>query len=444
MDYFMHIRIICLCGALCLSLPVYPTDIEQNFIGQVAETPVSLDFQDAPVSVILQALADYQQLNLVVMDSVKGKLSIRLNQVSWQQALSAILKAGQLDAELDGNVMVVIPRQEKEAQNQREKQLQEQKTEEQPLMTFKYRVRYADVNELTKLLNSQKGHFLSDRGSVVADIRTNIVIVRDIASAIPSVESFLQEIDSPQPQVLLTAHIVTISHENLQELGVRWGWGGESLAEGAGITSQFNVALAAGSPAGQIGFQVARIDGRLLGLELSAMEAESSVDIIASPRLMTVNRQTASIKQGTEIPYEVSSGASGATSIEFKQAVLGLEVTPQIFPGGQLELALQISQNMPGKGLKKGDGSEILTIDTQEIKTQVSVADGETIVLGGIFQQNKLSGKEQVPVLGDILVLGALFQRNSHKQSKRELVIFITPTIITSPAVISTGKTLNG
>ena len=444
MDYFMRIRIICLCGALCLSLPVYPTDIEPNLIGQVAETPVSLDFQDAPVSVILQALADYQQLNLVVMDSVKGKLSIRLNQVSWQQALSAILKAGQLDAELDGNVMVVIPRQEKEAQNQREKQLQEQKTEEQPLMTFKYRVRYADVNELTKLLNSQKGHFLSDRGSVVADIRTNIVIVRDIASAIPSVESFLQEIDSPQPQVLLTAHIVTISHENLQELGVRWGWGGESLAEGAGITSQFNVALAAGSPAGQIGFQVARIDGRLLGLELSAMEAESSVDIIASPRLMTVNRQTASIKQGTEIPYEVSSGASGATSIEFKQAVLGLEVTPQIFPGGQLELVLQISQNMPGKGLKKGDGSEILTIDTQEIKTQVSVADGETIVLGGIFQQNKLSGKEQVPVLGDIPVLGALFQRNSHKQSKRELVIFITPTIITSPAVISTGKTLNG
>lgn len=444
MGFFMHIRIICLCGALCLSLPAYSADIEQNLMTQAAESPVSLDFQDAPISVILQALADYQQLNLVVMDSVKGKLSIRLNQVSWPQALSAILKAGQLDAELDGNVMVVIPRQEKEAQNQRDKQLQEQQTEEQPLTTFKYRVRYADVNELAKLLNGQKGHFLSDRGSVVADIRSNIVIVRDIASAMSSIESFLQEIDSPQPQVLLTAHIVTISHENLQELGVRWGWGGELLAEGSGINSHFNVALAAGSPAGQIGFQVARLNGRLLGLELSAMEAESSVDIIASPRLMTVNRQTASIKQGTEIPYEVSSGASGATSIEFKQAVLGLEVTPQIFPGGQLELALQISQNMPGKGLKKGDGSEILTIDTQEIKTQVSVADGETIVLGGIFQQNKASGKEQVPVLGDIPVLGALFQRNSHKQSKRELVIFITPTIITSPAILSIGKTVNG
>ncbi|AWH88567.1 DNA uptake porin HofQ [Limnobaculum parvum] len=444
MDFLIHIRFICLCGVLCLPLPAFPADVAPALVEPVAETPVSLDFQDAPISVILQALADYQQLNLVVMDSVKGKLSIRLNQVSWQQALSAILKAGQLDAELDGNVMVVIPRQEKEAQNQRDKQLEEQQTEELPLTTFKYRVRYADVNELVKLLNGQKGHFLSDRGNIVADIRTNIVIVRDIASAMPSIESFLQEIDSPQPQVLLTAHIVTISHENLQELGVRWGWGGDSLSEGAGINSQFNVTLAAGSAAGQIGFQVARLNGRLLGLELSAMEAESSVDIIASPRLMTVNRQTASIKQGTEIPYEVSSGASGATSIEFKQAVLGLEVTPQIFPGGQLELALQISQNMPGKGLKKGDGSEILTIDTQEIKTQVSVADGETIVLGGIFQQNKVSGKEQVPVLGDIPVLGALFQRNSHKQSKRELVIFITPTIITSPAVISTGKTLNG
>ncbi|MCD1126120.1 DNA uptake porin HofQ [Jinshanibacter sp. LJY008] len=444
MGFLVRIRFIILCGVLCLPLFAYTADIEPDPVEQVTETPISLDFQDAPISVILQALADYQQLNLVVMDSVKGKLSIRLNQVSWQQALSAILKAGQLDAELDGNVMVVIPRQEKEAQSQRDKQLQEQQTEDLPLTTFKYRVHYADVNELAKLLNGQKGHFLTDRGNIVADVRTNIIIVRDIASAIPAIKAFLQEIDSPQPQVLLTAHIVTISQENLQELGVRWGWGGESLSEGMSINSQFNVGLAAGSPAGQIGFQLARINGRLLGLELSAMEAESSVDIIASPRLMTVNRQTASIKQGTEIPYEVSSGASGATSIEFKQAVLGLEVTPQIFPGGQLELALQISQNMPGKGLKKGDGSEILTIDTQEIKTQVSVVDGETIVLGGIFQQNRLSGKERVPLLGDIPVLGALFQRNSQKQSKRELVIFITPTIITTPAIVSTGKSLNG
>ena len=406
--------------------------------------PISLEFQDAPLSVILQALADYQHLNLVVMESVNGKLSIRLDNVPWKQALSVILKAGQLEVELDGNVMIVMPRQEREARRQHSEQIQQQRTAEQPLTTFKHIVRYADVTELAKMVNSQKGSLLSERGRVIADIRTNTIIVRDISHSLEAVRAFIQQIDYPQPQVLLTAYVVTMNHENLEELGVKWGLSSDTDLNSDAMRGKFNINLPVASPAGQVGFQVARLKGRFLNLELSALEAENNVDIIASPRLLTVNKQTASIKQGTEIPYEVSSGSSGATSIEFKQAVLGLEVTPRIFQGGRLELDLLISQNMPGKSLKKGDGGEILTIDTQEIKTQVSVSDGETIVLGGIFQQSKMSGMENVPFLGDIPLLGALFQRKSNKQNRRELVIFITPTIITPSPILSDNEIESG
>ncbi|WP_246201841.1 DNA uptake porin HofQ [Budvicia diplopodorum] len=410
----------------------------------VQDKPISLEFQDAPLSVILQALADYQHLNLVVMDSVGGKLSIRLDNVPWKQALSVILKAGQLDVELDGNVMVVMPLQEKDARRQRSEQTQQEQTAQLPLTTFKHVVQYADVNELVKMVNSQKGSLLSERGSVIADARTNTIIVRDLGDSLPAVEEFIKHIDQPQPQVLLTAHIVTMNHENLEELGVKWGLSSDVDSSSNAMGGMFDVNLSVANPTARIGFQVARLKGKFLNLELSALESENHVDIIASPRLLTVNKQTASIKQGTEIPYEVSSGSNGATSIEFKQAVLGLEVTPRIFQGGQLELDLLISQNMPGKSLKKGDGSEILTIDTQEIKTQVSVFDGETIVLGGIFQQTNISGTESVPLLGDIPLLGTLFQRKSDKQSRRELVIFITPTIVTPSPIISENKIESG
>ncbi|WP_071845428.1 type IV pilus secretin PilQ [Pragia fontium] len=439
MAWLPYFRTACLCLSL-LFMPVLAVSAKPNSV----ESRVSLEFQDAPLAVILQALADYQQLNLVVMDSVQGKLTIRLDDIPWQQALSVVLKAGNLEMEREGSVMIVLSRQESEVRREQNKQQQQQQVAEVPLTTFHYQVNYADVTELVKILNGQQGNLLSERGSVIADIRSNSVIICDLAVVIPAIKSFIQQIDRLQPQVQLTAHIVTIGDESLEELGVRWGLGGGTESSGGGVNGQLNIHLPLTNPAGMVGFQVARLNGRLLGLELSALEAENSVEIIASPRLMTANKQTASIRQGTEIPYEVSSGSSGATSIEFKQAVLGLEVTPRIFPGGQLELTLNISQNMPGKSLKKGDGGEILTIDTQEIKTQVFVSDGETIVLGGIFQQTRLSGKEQVPVLGRIPLLGGLFQRDSQKQSKRELVIFITPTIVISPERISANKIENG
>lgn len=177
------------------------------------------------------------------------------------------------------------------------------------------------------------------------------------------------------------------------------------------------------------GFNLAHISGRILDLELTALEQEDKVDIIASPRLLTAHMQTASIKQGTEIPYQVSSGASGSTSVEFKEAVLGMEVTPKILRDGRIELALQISQNMPGRSIKQAEG-EALAIDKQEIKTQVTVRDGETLVLGGIFQRKNQKTDTKVPVLGDIPVVGSLFKHQYTNEQRRELVIFITPTLI--------------
>lgn len=425
---------------LIFSLLFTTFSLAQPLLPDEQEELISLEFQDAPLSVILQALADYQRLNLVVMESVGGKLSIRLDNVPWGQALSVILKAGQLDVELDRNIMVVMPLQEREARRQHNENEKKQQTAQLPLTTFKHVVHYADVNQLVKMVNNQKGSLLSERGSAMADDRTNTIIVRDVNDSISAVKELIKQIDQPLPQVLLTAHIVTMNHENLEELGVKWGLSGDVDLSANGMGNKFDVNLPLANPSGQIGFQVAKLKGRFLNLELSALESENNIDIIASPRLLTVNKQTASIKQGTEIPYEVSSGSSGATSIEFKQAVLGLEVTPRIFPGGQLELDLLISQNMPGKSMKKGDGGEILAIDTQEIKTQVSVSDGETIVLGGIFQQTNISGTENVPLLSDIPLLGVFFQRKSDKRNRRELVIFITPTIVISQPIISENK----
>lgn len=227
----------------------------------------------------------------------------------------------------------------------------------------------------------------------------------------------------------LAAHIVTINQQSLRELGVKW-----STADAEGATKLYHPTtvsadLAVANATTRLGFNIGRIDGRMLEFELSALEQKQKVEIIASPRLLAAHQQPASIKQGSEIPYQVSSGESGATSVEFKEAVLGMEVTPTIGQGGRIRLKLRISQNMPGQALQQADG-EVLAIDKQEIETQVEVKDGETLALGGIFQQKNKTGNEQVPVLGNIPLFGSLFRHDGKDKEKRELVVFITPRII--------------
>ncbi|WP_413713817.1 DNA uptake porin HofQ [Serratia marcescens] len=386
---------------------------------------VSLEFQDAPVTVILQALADYRQMNLIAAPGVSGNLTLRLENVPWPQALSLTLRMGKLAMTREGNVILISP--EPDAQEKR--QQREALAQRQPLHSLTLTLQNGDAAEIAESLNAQRGALLSERGSVLADKRTNTLLLRDTAPILTQLKKRVTEMDAPLAQVQLAAHIVTINRESLRELGVRWGLAPDDRPARPLRPGNVGVNLPLERSAVNAGFHLARISGRLLSLELTALEQENQVEIIASPRLLTAHLQTASIKQGTEIPYEVSSGASGATAIEFKEAVLGMEVTPKVLPDGRITLTLHISQNMPGRAISRGAG-EALTIDKQEIKTQITVKNGETLVLGGIFQRHSGKTADKVPGLGDVPLLGGLFRQSGAQQKKRELVIFITPTLI--------------
>ncbi|EGT0454416.1 DNA uptake porin HofQ [Serratia marcescens] len=386
---------------------------------------VSLEFQDAPVTVILQALADYRQMNLIAAPGVSGNLTLRLENVPWPQALALTLRMGKLAMTREGNVILISP--EPDAQEKR--QQREALAQRQPLHSLTLTLQNGDAAEIAESLNAQRGALLSERGSVLADKRTNTLLLRDTAPILTQLKKRITEMDAPLAQVQLAAHIVTINRESLRELGVRWGLAADDRPARPLRPGNVGVNLPLERGAVNAGFHLARISGRLLSLELTALEQENQVEIIASPRLLTAHLQTASIKQGTEIPYEVSSGASGATAIEFKEAVLGMEVTPKVLPDGRITLTLHISQNMPGRAISRGAG-EALTIDKQEIKTQITVKSGETLVLGGIFQRHSGKTADKVPGLGDAPLLGGLFRQSGAQQKKRELVIFITPTLI--------------
>ncbi|HFD7740447.1 DNA uptake porin HofQ [Serratia marcescens] len=386
---------------------------------------ISLEFQDAPVTVILQALADYRQMNLIAAPGVSGNLTLRLENVPWPQALALTLRMGKLAMTREGNVMLIAP--EPDAQEKR--QQREALAQRQPLHSLSLTLQNGDVAEIAESLNAQRGALLSERGSVLADKRTNTLLLRDTAPILAQLKKRVTEMDAPLAQVQLAAHIVTINSESLRELGVRWGLAPDDRPAQPLRPGNLGVNLPLERSAVNAGFHLARISGRLLSLELTALEQENQVEIIASPRLLTAHLQTASIKQGTEIPYEVSSGASGATAIEFKEAVLGMEVTPKVLPDGRITLTLHISQNMPGRAISRGAG-EALTIDKQEIKTQITVKNGETLVLGGIFQRHSGKTADKVPGLANAPLLGGLFRQSGAQQKKRELVIFITPTLI--------------
>ncbi|BEM84561.1 outer membrane porin HofQ [Serratia marcescens] len=386
---------------------------------------ISLEFQDAPVTVILQALADYRQMNLIAAPGVSGNLTLRLENVPWPQALALTLRMGKLAMTREGNVMLIAP--EPDAQEKR--QQREALAQRQPLHSLSLTLQNGDAAEIAESLNAQRGALLSERGSVLAEKRTNTLLLRDTAPILAQLKKRVTEMDAPLAQVQLAAHIVTINSESLRELGVRWGLAPDDRPAQPLRPGNLGVNLPLERSAVNAGFHLARISGRLLSLELTALEQENQVEIIASPRLLTAHLQTASIKQGTEIPYEVSSGASGATAIEFKEAVLGMEVTPKVLPDGRITLTLHISQNMPGRAISRGAG-EALTIDKQEIKTQITVKNGETLVLGGIFQRHSGKTADKVPGLANAPLLGGLFRQSGAQQKKRELVIFITPTLI--------------
>ncbi|MDR7344032.1 protein transport protein HofQ [Pantoea alhagi] len=389
---------------------------------RASEEPLSLAFQDAPVEQVLQALADYQQINLLVAPGVEGNITLRLQDVPWRQALSLVARMAKLKITQENSVLLVFP------QGWQQKEDQEQ-VQQQPLQEVALALQHADVTAVSASLQAERAKLMTPRGSVTLDARANTLLLRDTPAALSNVQNWVKALDVAREQVELTAHIVSISAEHLHELGVSWQLSGEEAIAQALRNPTLSVGLGAASPSLAAGLTLARIDGRLLDLELSALEQENQIDIIASPHLITSHQQPASIKQGAEIPYEVSSGSDGATSIEFKEAVLGMEVTPTVLPGGRVRLALHISQNVPGRNINNGD-REILTINKQEITTQVTLNDGQTLTLGGIFQQESARNRDKVPLLGDIPLLGALFRHDVQNDKRRELVIFITPRLV--------------
>ena len=411
---------------LLASLWLAPTLANDDDNGQ----RLSLNFDDAPVARILQALADYQHLNLLIAPGVEGSLSLRLDDVPWKQALSLVTRLAALTVVEEENVLLVYP------DSWQQQQQQELAASTPPPLELRaVTLHYANAAEVYRSLQGERQTLLTPRGSVTLDARANALLLRDTPSALRDAERWLQALDVPLEQVELAAHIVTISEETLRELGVNWNLSASADAVTNALRNpRLAIPLAASSPGITAGVTLARVGGRLLDLELSALEQENQVDIIASPRLFTSHQQKAMIKQGSEIPYEVSAGNSGATTIEFKEAVLGMEVTPDVLGNGRIHLKIRISQNVPGRAIQNGDSS-ILSIDKQEIETQVTLKDGETLALGGIFQQQRSRGENRVPVLGNIPLLGTLFRHQTAENKKRELVIFITPRLVREAAL---------
>nr|WP_198592882.1 type IV pilus secretin PilQ family protein [Vibrio lentus]PMI62872.1 fimbrial protein [Vibrio lentus] len=414
---------------------------------------ISINFQDIPVRNVLQLIADYNDFNLVVSDSVSGNLTLRLDGVPWQQVLDIILQVKGLDKRVDGNVILVAPKAELDL---REQQALEKSRLEEELGELKseiIKINFAKATDIADMIGGEGAvSMLSDRGSITIDERTNSLLIRELEENIAVIRGIIESLDIPVKQVQIEARIVTVTEGNLDELGVHWGVsstngsfkvggsiegnhpsqiapyddnGGDSA-----IDDYLNVNLGATSPnASSIAFQVAKLGSdTLLDLELSALQQESKAEIISSPRLITTNKKPAYIEQGTEIPY-LESSSSGATSVAFKKAVLSLKVTPQITPDNRLVLDLSVTQDRPGQVVKTGTG-EAVAIDTQRIGTQVLVNNGETVVLGGIFQHSVSSTVDKVPLLGDLPVLGALFRRSYENVGKSELLIFVTPKVV--------------
>ena len=407
--------------------------------------PISLDFQDVPVRQVLQIIAQVNNFNLVTTDTVNGNVTISLSGVPWDQALDMILRVRGLDKRLEGNILLIAPTEELMARETQALQSKKQVSDLAPLHTVNISVNYAKAASLASILKSPEGGILSDRGAVTVDERTNTLLIRDTLLSIDQARKMIDALDIPVKQVLIESRMVTVLDNVDEQLGVRWGFsdrqddngvsgsleGADTIASGVvpSIDDRLNVNLPVSGAAGTIGFQIASlIDGTILDLELSALESENKGEIIASPRITVANQQEAYIEQGTEIPY-VQATSSGATSVEFKKAVLSLKVTPHITPDNRIILDLVVTQDTRGETVSTSTG-EAVAIDTQEIKTQVLVENGETIVLGGIFQQTSSDGVTKVPLFGDLPLVGALFRNTSVLQEKRELLIFVTPKIV--------------
>jgi type IV pilus assembly protein PilQ len=436
---------------------------------------LTLNFQDIETRAVLQLLAETSGQNIVVSDSVRGNVTLRLQNVPWDQALDIVLRTKGLDKRQEGNVVYVAPAEELAA---REKQLLESQkamTELSPVRTEYLQVNYAKASDLASLIKSQgKSSLLSDRGSVAIDERTNTLLLQDTADRLADIRRLVATLDIPVKQVLIEARIVIVNDDFSRQLGVRFGGafvgnygssdglmyvgsGGLNNAAGDGgpvispngpggvgvggnaVTTppaeeRYMVNLPIANPAGRLALTLLDSD-YVVDLEITAAQTEGRGEIVSAPRVITANGKEASIEQGVEIPYQESS-SSGATTTQFKKAVLSLKVTPQITPDDRIILDLTVNKDSVGTVVPSATGGFVPSIDTREITTQVLVNDGQTVVLGGILETERRDTVNKVPYLGNIPGLGVLFRSKSKTDNKDELLIFVTPKILREGADI--------
>mgnify|MGYP001816235402 CR=1 FL=1 len=417
---------------------------------------ISLNFQDIEVRAVLQLIADFTELNLVASDTVSGRITLRLQNVPWDQALELVLKTKGLDKRQVGNVLMVAPAAEIAERERQQIEANKQIAELAPLISEFIRIRYAKASEVVALFQAgseEGGTLISGRGSVIVDQRTNSLIVTDTAAKLAEIRDLIALVDIPVRQVMIEARIVIAQTDLTKNLGIEWGGGylnndgddiisisgdtqnvvslNESVINGETASLDYPGALLVDlGVASNSGFAVGFTSNDLfLTAELSALEAAGDGEVVSQPKVITGDKQQANIKSGTEIPYQESS-ASGETTTSFKDAVLELDVTPSITPDDRIMLDLQINQDSVGDLVPSGRGGFIPSIDTTELNTQVLVGNGETVVLGGIFKTEKLQTINKVPFFGDIPYIGAFFRSESNNNTKTETLIFITPRIL--------------
>ena len=419
---------------------------------------ISLNFQDIEVRAVLQLIADFTELNLVASDTVSGRITLRLQNVPWDQALDLVLKTKGLDKRQVGNVLMVAPAAEIAERERQEIEANRQIAELAPLQSEFIRIRYANAGEVVGLFSAGSedgGTLISERGSVIVDSRTNSIILTETADKLAEIRALIEQVDIPIRQVMIEARIVITQSDFDRELGIQWGGGfidenlnsnvlsvsgdspnvvglNEDIIAGTTPSLDYPGALLVdlGVSTGTSGFAVGFTSEDLfLTAELSALEADGNGEVVSQPKVITGDKQQATIKSGTEVPFQQGS-LSGQNTTEFKEAVLQLDVTPNITPDDRILLDLIITQDSVGDLVPSGQGGFIPSIDTTELTTQVLVGNGETVVLGGVFRTEDIERITKVPFFGDLPYIGAFFRNEARDLTKTETLIFITPRIL--------------
>lgn len=469
-----------------------PNKLTQGTRGGYKGEKLSLNFQNVEVRAVLQVIADFTGLNIITSDTVQGSLTLRLKDIPWDQALDIILQTKGLDMRKNGNVVLIAPREELALREKQQLENALQIGELEPMISESFQLNYIKANDLLVLISTNQqqkfgagagqtsttggqGSFLSKRGVAMVDPRSNILFVQDTASKLEEIRKIIRQIDTPIRQVLIEARIVIAGDKFSQQLGVRFGQqtgftfsngkyaSGSSgslsttpvvrtegdrivretrtqtpfeLASGLASTGysdspQLNVNLPVPNAAGQLALTLINLgSGNLINLELSALEADARGKVVSSPRVVTGDNQKAAIEQGTEIPYVTPGSANSPATVQFKKAVLKLDVTPQITADGRINMVVEVRKDSVGQFVQLGGGFSVPSIDTKNVSTQIFVNNGDTAVIGGIYEETIRNDVTQVPWLGNLPILGYLFKQTGKSSEKVELLIFLTPRII--------------